>query len=80
MTPEEIKKMHDELIQKRNDLMDLFHGAQFGYEYPWRPESLEMIRVNNPTNYERLMKYRDLKSKIGTLRDDYLAQTGKELK
>jgi predicted nuclease with TOPRIM domain len=80
MTPEEIKERFQELIRKRNDLMDLFHGAQFGYEYPWRPESLKRIEKNNPVNYERLMKYRDLKSKIGTLRDDYLAQTGKELK
>lgn len=80
MTPEEIKGIYGELITERDRLATKMACCQFGFEYPWKPHSLEMIKKNNPTDFDRLMRYRGLKEKIATLRDDYLAQTGRELK
>jgi hypothetical protein len=67
------------LVSMRHEIKDLIvkmAGNNFGFEYPWRPESLERIKKNNPTNYARYVRYHDLKSKEMTLRDEYQARTG----
>jgi len=78
MELEELKKRLTLLSEEKHKLVIEMSCAQFGYEHPWTRESLERIQKNNPTNFKRMMKYRDLKEKIATLQIEHVALTGRE--